>query len=605
MLRGILRRGGLLFRGVRAFAAPVRLEEGLEGRPLRIWTDPTTDDPQHTLSFARGFSNEPLLCKTLGSWFEEQVHTYSSQEVLYVKHQDNRYSWTELNEEVDRLITGFQRLGLEAGDRFAICLPNCSQWVAASLACFKTGVILVNINPAYRAYELRHALNLVGAKALLLQPSLKTTDYLSIVAELAPELPSSTPGHELQLEQLPALKHLILASDKRMNGYTPYTDLLGDLPAKRGSMVNQRMTVHSPANIQFTSGTTGAPKGATLTHMNILNNGYFTGKTMHLTPSDALCIPVPLYHCFGLVLGNLAAMSHGARIVYASELFEPGATLQTASDERCTALHGVPTMFIGMLNHPLRKTLDLSNLRTGIMAGAPAPLEVMKSVMSDMHLRDMTICYGMTETSPVSFQTKTTDPVEKMVETIGRILPHVEAKIIDDVGNVLPVGHPGELCTRGYLVMSGYWGQDDKTREVIDDQQWMHTGDLATMDDEGYVTIVGRKKDVVIRGGENIYPREIEEFLFTHEHIESVQAVGVPDKKYGEELCVWVKVKEGAKEVMNADQVRAYCKANIAHYKVPRYVHFCDDFPMTITGKPQKFIIQDKSIEIFGLQDQA
>jgi fatty-acyl-CoA synthase len=476
--------------------------------------------------------------------------------------------------------------------------------VITQFAAAKAGLILVNINPAYRLSELDYALNKVGCKALITADSFKTSASVGMLRELAPEIDRSTPG-QLPSKRLPALTTLIRIGDDEKRGFLRFADVLrmgGDRHRTQLADLAAKLQFDDPINIQFTSGTTGTPKGATLTHHNILNNGYFIGEAQRLTDCDRVCIPVPLYHCFGMVLGNLACVTHGAAMVYPSEGFDPLASLQTVEAERCTALYGVPTMFIAELGHPDFKRFDLSSLRTGIMAGSPCPIEVMKRCISEMHMSEVTIAYGMTETSPVSTQTSHDDPLERRVGTVGRIHPHVEIKIVDGDGRIVPPGTAGELCTRGYSVMLGYWDDDERTAEAIDRARWMHTGDLASLDEDGYCNIVGRIKDMVIRGGENVYPREVEEFLFRHPKIEAVQVVGVPDLKYGEELCAWVKLKPGASS--SADEIQNFCKSQIAHYKIPRYIKFVDAFPMTVTGKVQKFLMREAMVEELGLSEQ-
>jgi len=466
----------------------------------------------------------------------------------------------------------------------------------------KAGLILVNIIPSYRVGELEYALNKVGCKALILAERFKASDYVGMLRELAPELGDTTPG-KLAAARLPSLRSIVILGDGRHPGSFGFSEILergGAAEAQRIAEIAPVLQFDEPINIQFTSGTTGFPKGATLSHHNILNNGFFIGEAMRLTPEDRLCIPVPLYHCFGMVLGNLAALTHGACMVFPGEGFEPLATLETVAAERCTALHGVPTMFIAQLDFAEFDRFDLSSLRTGIMAGSPCPIEVMKRAVAKMHLSEITIAYGMTETSPVSFQSSTDDPLERRVSTIGRIQPHLEVKIVDLNGRIVAPGTPGELLTRGYSVMLGYWGDEERTREAIDAARWMHTGDLATIDAEGYCNIVGRIKDMVIRGGENVYPREIEEFLYRHPKIQDVQVIGVPDERYGEEICAWVRLRPGMSA--GEEEIKAFCRDQIAHYKVPRYVKFVDEFPMTITGKIQKFIMRERMIDELGLK---
>ncbi|HYM31679.1 MAG TPA: AMP-binding protein [Candidatus Cybelea sp.] len=555
-------------------------------------------------SYAHGASRVPLLGDTIGVHFDKTVARWGTNDALIVRHQNVRWTWAEFGAKVDALAAGLLALGLEPGDRIGIWSQNNAEWAVTQFATAKAGLILVNINPAYRLSEIEYALNKVGCKALITAERFKTSDYLGMLYELAPEIAKSKPG-AIAAKRLPTLRTLI-----RIGGGTvPGTFAFDDVLAKGGVREHARLQDLShtlqfddPINIQFTSGTTGAPKGATLTHHNILNNGYFIGEAQKFTERDRVCIPVPLYHCFGMVLGNLACMTHGSAMIYPAEGFEPQAVLETVQAERCTALYGVPTMFIAALGHPDFRAFDLTSLRTGIMAGSPCPVEVMKRTVSDMHMKEVTIAYGMTETSPVSTQSATDDPLDRRVSTVGRIQPHIEAKIIDADGRIVPPGTAGEFCTRGYSVMLGYWGDPERTAEAIDRGRWMHTGDLATMDEDGYFNIVGRIKDMVIRGGENVYPREVEEFLFRHPKVESVQIVGVPDDRFGEELCAWVKLKPG--QVANAEEIQAFCKGQIAHYKIPRYIKFVDDFPMTVTGKVQKFIMREQMIAELGLKVQ-
>ena len=556
------------------------------------------------LSYVHGASNQPLIGKTTGQFFDEACAKWASRPALVVRHQNVRLSYGELRQAVDKLAAGLLTLGLNPGDRIGIWSPNNSEWVLTQFATAKAGLILVNINPSYRVAELEYALVKVGCKALILAERFKTSDYIGMLRELAPELGRAQPG-ELDSKRLPSLRSVILIGEAWHPGTFRFSEIMsrgGAAEAGRIAALGPQLQFDEPINIQFTSGTTGFPKGATLSHHNILNNGFFIGEAMRLTPDDRLCIPVPLYHCFGMVLGNLAAVTHGACMVFPGEGFDPLATLQTVSEERCTALHGVPTMFIAQLDHPEFAKFDLSSLRTGIMAGSPCPIEVMKRAVAKMNLREITIAYGMTETSPVSFQSSTTDPLERRVSTVGRIQPHLEVKIIDRDGRIVPTGTAGELLTRGYSVMLGYWNDEERTREAIDAARWMHTGDLATIDAEGYCNIVGRIKDMVIRGGENVYPREIEEFLYRHPKIQDVQVIGVPDDRYGEEICAWVKLRPGVSAT--EEEIRVFCRDQIAHYKVPRYIKFVDEFPMTVTGKIQKFIMRERMINELGLKAQ-
>ena len=563
--------------------------------------------PLLTSSHARGATDAPLIEQTLGAFFDAVVARQPEHEALVSVHQNRRYNYRQLQREADRLASALLGLGLLPGERVGIWSHNNAEWVLTQLATAKIGLILVNINPAYRTAEVEYALNKVNCKALLTMASFKTSDYLAMLRELAPEWAHSRPG-QLESSTLPHLRSVVwldvAGQGEEQPGMQRFSDLLasGNPDDARLAGIAATLKASDPINIQFTSGTTGFPKGATLTHRNILNNGFFIGEAMKLTPADRLCIPVPLYHCFGMVLGNLACFTHGATIVYPNDGFDPLTVLQTVQDEKCTGLHGVPTMFIAELDHPRFAEFDLSTLRTGIMAGSPCPTEVMKRVMTDMHLGQITIAYGMTETSPVSCQSSIDTPLDKRVSTVGLVQPHLEVKIIDPEGGLtVAPGVSGELCTRGYSVMHGYWDDPVRTQESIDGEGWMHTGDLATMDAEGYVNIVGRIKDMVIRGGENIYPREIEEFLYRHPKVQDVQIVGLPDKRYGEELCAWIVLRPG--ETLSEDEIRDFCKGQIAHYKVPRYIRFVPGFPMTVTGKIQKFKIRDEMKNQLGLEE--
>ncbi|MCL2726705.1 MAG: AMP-binding protein [Polyangiaceae bacterium] len=550
-----------------------------------------------TQSYSRGRTDVPLIEQTIGDFFDALVERQPDREALVSRHEGLRYTYRQLQQEANRLASALLRLRLMPGDRVGIWSHSNAPWVLMQIATAKAGLILVNINPAYRVAELEYALNKVDCKALVFMPRYKTSDYVEMVRELAPELARAMPA-ALAAQRLSHLRAVVWIDQPGEGSHEPgmlrFSELMasGDPEDPHLKQVQKTLKAADPVNIQFTSGTTGFPKGATLTHRNILNNGFFIGECMRLTPEDRVCIPVPLYHCFGMVLGNLACFTHGSTIIYPNDAFDPLTVLETVQAEKCTGLHGVPTMFIAELEHPRFKEFDFSRLRTGIMAGSPCPIEVMKRVISEMHLSQITIAYGMTETSPVSCQSAADTPLEHRVSTVGKVQPHLEVKIVDpDTGEITAPGVPGELCTRGYSVMHGYWDDRTKTREAIDPEGWMHTGDLATMDAEGYVNIVGRIKDMVIRGGENVYPREIEEFLYRHPKIQDVQVVGVPDKKYGEELCAWIIRKPG--ERLDEDHVRAFCKGQIAHYKVPRYIRFVDAFPMTVTGKIQKFMIRE------------
>ena len=555
-------------------------------------------------SYVHGASTVPLIGETLGAYFDRAVARWCDELALVARHQQVRWSYGELGRRVDDLAAGLLALGLEPGDRVGIWSPNNAEWVITQFATAKAGLVLVNINPAYRLAEVEYALNKVGCKALITADHFKTSDYVGMLRELAPELDRSAPGR-LSAARLPSLAAVIRIGADERPGMFRFADIMsasGGRHAGRLGELAAKLQFDDPINIQFTSGTTGAPKGATLTHHNILNNGFFIGEAQRLSPRDRVAIPVPLYHCFGMVLGNLACITHGAAMVYPGEGFEPLAVLETVEAERCTALYGVPTMFIAELSHPEFKRFDLSSLRTGIMAGSPCPIEVMRRCVDEMHMSEVTIAYGMTETSPVSFQTSHDDPLERRVGTVGRVHPHVEVKIVNAEGRIVPPGTPGELCTRGYSVMLGYWGDAERTAEAIDRARWMHTGDLATLDADGYCNIVGRLKDMVIRGGENVYPREVEEFLYRHKKIADVQVIGVPDRKYGEELCAWVKLKPG--ETATAEEIQDFCRGQIAHYKIPRYIHFVDAFPMTVTGKVQKFMMRAETISELGLAEE-
>jgi fatty-acyl-CoA synthase len=541
-----------------------------------------------TVSYASGTSNLPLLGDTIGENFARAVAAFPDREALVDRAAGRRLRYSELAAEVDACAQGLLDLGVEPGERVGIWAPNCAEWVFVQYATAEIGAILVNINPAYRTHELGYVLAQAGIRLLVSAPEFKTSDYRAMVAEVRPDCPE--------------LQDVIFLGDPE------WLALLdrgrGADPARLAERA-ATLSADDPINIQYTSGTTGFPKGATLSHHNILNNGYFVGELCGYTELDRVCIPVPFYHCFGMVMGNLGATSHGACMVIPDAAFDPAATLAAVAEERCTSLYGVPTMFIAELGLPDFASYDLSSLRTGIMAGAPCPVEVMKRVVTDMGMTDVTICYGMTETSPVSTQTRADDDLERRVSTVGQVHPHVEVKIIDPVtGRTVPRGTPGELCTRGYSVMLGYWDEPEKTAEAIDRARWMHTGDLAVMDDAGYLNIAGRIKDMVIRGGENIYPREVEEFLYTHPDILDAQVIGVPDERYGEELMAWVRLRPGAAE-LSAEDLREFCSGRLAHFKIPRYVRVVEEFPMTVTGKIRKVEMREVSIEFLGLRDAA
>jgi len=554
------------------------------------------------LSYVHGSSASPLIGATIGEYFDRMVERYPDREALVVRHQNIRWTWRELQGRVDMLAVALIRLGLEPGQRIGIWSQNNAEWLLTQLASAKAGLVLVNINPAYRCGELEHALNLPQCKALVVSPAFKSSDYLAMLAELMPELQGSEAGC-LSAARVPSLRWVIRLGHERTAGMLSFDELL-QRPSRQElehlNALSAALQFDDPVNIQFTSGVSGAPKGATLTHHNLLNNAYFCGVALRLTEQDRLCVPLPLYHCFGMVLGNLACLTHGATIVYPDESFSAASVLETVAAERCTALHGVPTMFIAMLDHPEFERYDLSSLRTGLMGGAPCPIEVMNKVMDRMHMHQVTIIYGMTETSPVSFQSAVDDPVELRVSTVGRIQPHVEAKVVDENGCVVPRGATGELLTRGYLVMQGYWDDEPATRAAIDAAGWMHTGDLATIDSLGYCRIVGRCKDMVIRGGENIYPREVEEYLRRHPKILDVQCVGVPDVKYGEELCACIILRPG--EQSDPEEIQAFCRGQIAHYKIPKYVQMLDSFPVNVTGKIRKSVLREQMAMILAQQ---
>ncbi|MFM0595763.1 AMP-binding protein [Paraburkholderia dilworthii] len=560
-------------------------------------------EPRDGISYVRGSTQVPLSDATVSQFLRDTAQRFPTRPAVVFREQGIRWTWQEFADEVDVLASGLAALGIVKGDRVGIWSPNRVEWLLTQFATARIGAVLVNINPAYRLAELEYALNKVDCKAIIAAERFKSSMYLQMLQELAPELASAAPG-DLHAARLPGLRIVIRMCDTETPGMLSFSEVVeqGRATFDLARLDAAAATLHAdePINIQFTSGTTGNPKGATLTHRNVVNNARYIAMAMRLSEQDGLCIPVPLYHCFGMVLSVLACVSVGANMVFPGEGFDPAATLAAVAEEKCTALHGVPTMFIAELDHPDFATYDLSRLRTGIMAGSPCPIETMKKVVSRMHLSEITIAYGMTETSPVSFQSSTTDPLDKRTTTVGRIQPHLEVKIVDPLGEIVPVGETGELCTRGYSVMQGYWGDEAKTRESIEDG-WMHTGDLATLDADGYCNIVGRLKDMLIRGGENIYPREIEEFLFRHPKIQSVQVFGVPDAKYGEEVCAWVVLRSG--EQATAEDIQQFCQGQIAHYKVPKYIRFVDELPMTVTGKVQKFIMRERMISELKLQE--
>jgi len=548
-------------------------------------------------SYTRGPQDKPLLAMTIGAAFDQTVARYAEREALVVRHQHLRYSWAQLAEQVDRCARALLAIGMQPGERLGIWAPNCAEWCITQFASAKVGVILVNINPAYRVSELEYALKHAGCRWLICADAFKTSDYHAMLGELLPELADSALG-ALHSRLLPELRGVISLGRTPASGMLGWAGLLARADAVGAEQLracSAQLQFDEPINIQYTSGTTGFPKGATLSHYNILNNGYFVGESLGLTEHDRLVIPVPLYHCFGMVMGNLGCLTHGSTLIYPSDAFDPLTALQAVAEERATVLYGVPTMFIAELDHPRRAEFDLSTLRTGIMAGATCPIEVMKRVIGEMHMAEVQIAYGMTETSPVSTQTAADDDLERRVASVGRTQPHLESKIIDEAGRIVPRGEIGELCTRGYSVMLGYWNNPEATAEALDGARWMHTGDLAVMDEAGYVSIVGRNKDMIIRGGENVYPREIEEFLFRHPAVADVQVIGIPDERYGEEIVAWVKCHPG--HDVDEEELKAFCKGKIAHFKVPRHFLFVEAFPMTVTGKVQKFRMREISLE--------
>jgi len=566
----------------------------------RAGVDQPQDITRMIESYFKGASTPGLLDETIPDCFDRIASQFPDRDALIVRHQDIRWTWSEYRIEVDRLAAGLLALGIGAGDRVGIWAPNCYEWVLTQFATARIGAILVCINPAYRTFELEYALNKSACRAIVAAERFKSSHYLGMLQKLAPELGSCQAG-KLESARFPALEIVIRMGNAATAGMFNFGDVCamgGEQDLARMREIQAGLSSRDVINIQFTSGTTGSPKGAALTHFNILNNANQVAAGMQFSEQDRLCIPVPLYHCFGMVLGKLACVTRGAAAIFPADAFEPAAVLETVAEERCTALHGVPTMFIAELEHPDFDRFDLSSLRTGIMAGAPCPVEVMKKVISRMNMSEILIAYGQTECSPVNHMTLAHDPLEKRVETVGRAGPHLEVKIVDEAGNTVPVGEKGDICTRGYAVMKAYWEDPERTAETVDEEGWLHSGDLGVMDGDGYVQVVGRLKDMIIRGGENIYPLEIEEFLFTHPKIQDAKVIGVPDEKYGEEVCVWVVLKEG--ERLTEDEIRAFCKDHIAYFKVPRYIRLVTEFPMTVTGKVQKYKMRESMEEELG-----
>jgi fatty-acyl-CoA synthase len=581
----------------------------VSANPFRSsWIDGGPADrlkPHGTLSYVSGPTEEPLRFLTIPQLLDKTVGRHGPRDAAIFDAEGVRLSWYDLKRRADELAAGLLALGLRRGNRVGIWAPNRHEWLVTQFATARVGLVLVNINPAYRRSELEYALNKVGCRALVMARRFRSSDYLGMLGDIAPEIHFKGAGEVLDSVRLPALKHVVLLGHEpvppRCLSYAQVSALGGPAHRARLDALTAALDPDDAINIQFTSGTTGAPKGATLSHFNVVNNARYCAKAMALGPDDKLCIPVPLYHCFGMVLGVLCAAATGAAMVFPGEGFDAADTLRSLAKNRCTALHGVPTMFTAMLDHPGFAQHDLSALRTGIMAGAPCPIETMRQVIAKMHMHQVTIAYGMTETSPISFQSGLDDPVERRVSTVGRIQPHLEVKIVDAAGRIVPVGQPGELCTRGYAVMRGYWDDEARTRESIDAAGWMHSGDLATIDAEGYANIVGRVKDMLIRGGENVYPREIEEYLLRHPAILDAQVFGVPDARYGEEVCAWVIARHG--QTLDEQAVRDFCKGQIAHYKVPRYVRIVEQFPLTATGKAQKFEMRKAMMQQLGLRE--
>jgi fatty-acyl-CoA synthase len=558
--------------------------------------------PQAKRSYVAGATDDPLKFMTVSQLLDRACERHGGREAAIFAATGQSLSWYDLRRRADDVAAGLLALGIRRGDRVAIWAPNRAEWLYVQFGTARIGAILVNVNPAYRTAELEYALNKVGCKALVTARALKSSDYLQMLRSLAPEIDEAG-GDHLAAKRLPHLRHVIVLGDgpvpARARSFADFARLAGPGHRARLDGLAAALDPDEAINIQFTSGTTGSPKGATLSHFSIVNNARYTAQAMRLAAADRLCIPVPLYHCFGMVLGVLCCTAVGAAMVFPGESFDAEATLAAIARYRCTALHGVPTMFIAQLDHPNFAAYDVSSLRTGIMAGAPCPIETMRRVIGQMHMREVTIAYGMTETAPISFQSQVDDPLERRVATVGRIHPHVEVKIVDGAGRIVPVGVAGELCTRGYSVMRGYWEDAARTAEAIDEAGWMHSGDLATIDADGYCNIVGRVKDMLIRGGENVYPREIEEFLMRHPKVQDVQVFGVPDPRLGEEVCAWIVLKPG--QAAGADEIRAFAAGQIAHYKVPRHIRFVPQFPVTATGKPQKFLMREQMARELGV----
>jgi fatty-acyl-CoA synthase len=553
-------------------------------------------------SYVHGTATVPLLGQTIGASLDRIAAQVGDRDALISCHQNARFTYAELLDEVNRAARGLLALGVQRGDRVGIWSPNVAEWLIIQYAAAKVGAVLVNVNPAYRLRELEYVLKQSGVSVLVTARSFRKTDYMAILLALAPEL-TAAGGEPLAINKLPRLRHVIYLGDGATPGGVGWQDFvqLGERVSLSAlQAIQDSLQFDDPTNIQYTSGTTGSPKGATLSHHNVLNNGFFVGEVLRYTAEDRICAPVPFYHCFGCVMANLAALTHGAAVIIPAESFDPEATLRAIDAQRCTSIYGVPTMFIAMLGHPSFDSVRLDSLRTGIMAGSPCPIEVMRQVIDRMHVREVTICYGMTETSPVSFQSAVDDPIEVRVSTVGRIHPHLECKIVSpETGEIVARGTQGELCTRGYSVMLGYWDNPEATAEAIDCAQWMHSGDLAVMRDDGCVNISGRMKDMIIRGGENIYPRELEELLYSHPKVSEAQVIGLPDLKYGEEVCAWVRLREG--QSTTEDEIREFCRGQVATYKIPRYVRFVTEFPTTVTGKIQKYRMREISIAELGL----